>query len=117
MLQLLSELRHKVAIGYVGGSNMAKQQEQIGTGASGVDVTQLFDFCFAENGLTAYRMGEQLAGASFIGWIGEEKYKELVKWYADLPFLGTASRVLDAAISSAERQLKQRSCLDWTPWR
>lgn len=79
MLQLLSELRHKVAIGFVGGSNLAKQQEQLGTPE--VNVTTLFDFCFAENGLTAYRLGEQLASSSFIEWIGEEPYKKLVKWY------------------------------------
>jgi phosphomannomutase len=84
MLQLLSELRHKVAIGYVGGSNLVKQQEQIG---GPVDVTTLFDFCFSENGLTAYRMGKELASTSFIGWIGEDKYKQLVKWcvYALVP--------------------------------
>jgi len=40
----------------------------------------MFDFCFAENGLTAYRMGEELASSSFIGWIGEDKYKKLVKF-------------------------------------
>ena len=79
MLQLLSELRHKVAIGYVGGSDLVKQQEQLGTAE--VNVTSLFDFCFPENGLTAFRLGEKLASTSFIGWIGEEKYKALVKWY------------------------------------
>ena len=78
MLQLLSELRHKVAIGFVGGSNLVKQQEQLG---GPVDVITLFDFCFSENGLTAYRLGEELASTSFIGWIGEDKYKGLVKWY------------------------------------
>jgi phosphomannomutase len=78
MLTILSELRHKVAIGFVGGSNLPKQQEQLGT--NGVDVTSLFDFCFAENGLTAYRMGEPLASQTFIQWIGEEKYKKLVNW-------------------------------------
>ena len=78
MLQLLSELRHKVAIGFVGGSNLAKQQEQLAT--ADVNVTSLFDFCFAENGLTAYRLGEQQASQSFIGWIGQEKYNALAKW-------------------------------------
>lgn len=78
MLQLLSELRHKCAIGFVGGSNLVKQQEQLGGGQ--VDVTSLFDFCFAENGLTAIRMGEVLASQSFIAWIGEDQYKALVKW-------------------------------------
>jgi phosphomannomutase len=78
MLVLLSELRKKVAIGFVGGSDLAKQQEQIGT--STIPVTTLFDFCFAENGLTAYKMGVPLASHSFIKWIGEQKYKELVKF-------------------------------------
>lgn len=86
MLQLLSQLRHKVAIGYVGGSDLPKQQEQLGT--PDIPVTTLFDFCFPENGLTAFRMGVPLEFTSFIGWLGEEKYKRLVKfclWYiADL---------------------------------
>ncbi len=30
MLTLLEQLRQKVAIGFVGGSDLAKQQEQIG---------------------------------------------------------------------------------------
>jgi phosphomannomutase len=78
MLLLLSNLRKKVAIGFVGGSDLAKQQEQIGTAS--IPVTSLFDFCFAENGLTAYKMGVPLASHSFIKWIGEEKYKELVNF-------------------------------------
>lgn len=78
MLELLSALRHKVAIGFVGGSDLVKQQEQLGTAS--IPVTTLFDFCFAENGLTAYRMGVPLASHSFIAWIGEEKYKELTKF-------------------------------------
>lgn len=78
MLALLSQLRHKVAIGFVGGSDLAKQQEQIGT--SSINVTTLFDFCFAENGLTAYKLGVPLASHSFIEYIGEDRYKQLVKF-------------------------------------
>ena len=78
MLSLLSDLRQKCAIGYVGGSDMAKQQEQLGT--SDIPVTSLFDFCFAENGLTAYKLGKPLASHSFIKWLGEPRYKELVKF-------------------------------------
>ncbi|KAI9792065.1 MAG: Phosphomannomutase [Peltula sp. TS41687] len=78
MLALLSRLRSRVAIGYVGGSDLAKQQEQLGSAS--VPVTSLFDFCFAENGLTAFREGEVLASQSFIGWLGEEKYQRLVKF-------------------------------------
>lgn len=55
-----------------------KQQEQLGTPS--LSVTTLFDFCFAENGLTAYRMGEALPRHSFIQWIGEEKYQKLAKF-------------------------------------
>lgn len=78
MLLLLSQLRHKVAIGFVGGSDFKKQQEQLGTAS--IPVTSLFDFCFSENGLTAYRMGVPLASHSFIKWIGEDNYKKLVKF-------------------------------------
>lgn len=78
MLQLLSALRHKCAIGFVGGSDLVKQQEQLGTPA--ILVTSLFDFCFAENGLTAFRLGQQLASQSFVAWLGEERYKQLVNF-------------------------------------
>lgn len=78
MLALLSALRHKCAIGYVGGSDLIKQQEQLGT--PNINVVTLFDFCFSENGLTAYREGKLLAGNSFIQWLGEEKYQKLVNW-------------------------------------
>ena len=40
----------------------------------------MFDFCFAENGLTAYRQGEQLPSASFITYLGESRYKALVSF-------------------------------------
>lgn len=78
MLNLLARLRQKCAVGYVGGSDLVKQEEQIGT--PDVSVTTLFDFCFAENGLTAFKNGTPLASTSFIQWIGEEQYKELVSF-------------------------------------
>jgi phosphomannomutase len=78
MLTLLHALRQKMAIGYVGGSDLAKQQEQLGD--ADVPVTTLFDFCFPENGLTAFKLGVPLKSQSFIGWLGELKYKELVKF-------------------------------------
>lgn len=78
MLETLSRLRHKVAIGFVGGSDLAKQQEQLGSASD--PVTTLFDFCFSENGLHAFRLGEPLPSVSFIDWLGEEKYQQLVKF-------------------------------------
>lgn len=62
----------------VGGSDFSKQEEQLGSPS--VPVTDVFDFCFAENGLTAYRLGKKLDSTSFIGWLGEEKYQKLVKF-------------------------------------
>ncbi|CDS12638.1 Putative Phosphomannomutase [Lichtheimia ramosa] len=75
MLDTLAELRKKVVIGFVGGSDLSKQVEQLGA-----SVTQDFDYCFAENGLTAYRLGEQMASQSFIEWIGDEEYNKLVNF-------------------------------------
>ncbi|KAI5785131.1 eukaryotic phosphomannomutase [Pyronema domesticum] len=78
MLELLRELRKKVAIGFVGGSDLVKQQEQLGV--NGANVIDMFDFCFAENGLTAYRQGTALASNSFITWLGEDRYKPLANF-------------------------------------
>lgn len=79
ILDLLQALRAKCAIGFVGGSDLVKQEEQLGKPA-GVPVTTLFDFCFAENGLTAYKLGQPMASNSFIKWIGEDQYKELANF-------------------------------------
>ena len=67
MLALLSALRHKCAIGYVGGSNFVKQQEQLGTPS--IPVTGLFDFCFPENGLTVRIIPIVLSWGRGIPWI------------------------------------------------
>ncbi|SGZ50947.1 CIC11C00000002727 [Sungouiella intermedia] len=75
MKQTLEALRKKVVIGFVGGSDLSKQVEQLGP-----TVLQDFDYCFSENGLTAYKQGTELASQSFIQWIGDEKYNKLVKF-------------------------------------
>ncbi|KAF8498664.1 eukaryotic phosphomannomutase [Russula emetica] len=73
ILDLLNELRKKVVIGFVGGSDLVKITEA----AQFIDD---FDFAFAENGLTAYRLGKQLQSQSFIKYVGEERYKKLVNF-------------------------------------
>jgi hypothetical protein len=45
-----------------------------------ISVTEKFDYAFAENGLTAYKLGKQLSSQSFIKFLGEDKYKLLVKY-------------------------------------
>ncbi|KAI0160313.1 eukaryotic phosphomannomutase [Xylariaceae sp. FL1272] len=78
ILAALAALRKKAAIGYVGGSDLSKQQEQLGSADR--PVTSMFDFSFSENGLTAFKMGAELPSTSFIKWIGDEQYKELVNF-------------------------------------
>ncbi|PIS52997.1 phosphomannomutase [Candidozyma auris] len=75
MRETLKALRKKVVIGFVGGSDLSKQVEQLGE-----SVLQDFDYCFSENGLTAYKLGKELASQSFINWIGNDKYNKLVKF-------------------------------------
>jgi len=50
------------------------------TSAAGVPVIHEFDYSFAENGLTAYKLGNELPSQSFIGFLGEDRYKLLVKF-------------------------------------
>ncbi len=50
MLSFLQELRERVSVGIVGGSDLVKQKEQLGQ-----YVLSSFDYVFAENGLVAYR--------------------------------------------------------------
>ncbi|KAE9399860.1 eukaryotic phosphomannomutase [Gymnopus androsaceus JB14] len=78
MVSLLKDLRKKMAIGFVGGSNFVKISEQLSF--KGSNVVEDFDFGFAENGLIAYRMGKPLESQSFIKFLGEERYKPLVNF-------------------------------------
>jgi len=43
-------------------------------------VVDKFDYGFAENGLTAYKLGKQLPSQSFIKHVGEDEYKPLVNF-------------------------------------
>jgi len=78
MIALLQVIRKKVAIGVVGGSDLVKISEQLST--AGTNVISAFDYAFAENGLTAYKLGQPLPSQSFIKFIGEEKYKVLINF-------------------------------------
>lgn len=78
MLDLLKKVRAQAVIGFVGGSDLAKITEQLAI--YGQDVTGDFDYCFAENGLTAFKSGVPLPSQSFIGFLGEAKYQRLVRF-------------------------------------
>ncbi|KAJ1719628.1 Phosphomannomutase 1 [Coemansia erecta] len=83
MRQTLEDLRKKCVVGFVGGSDLPKQKEQLGA-----EALSMFDFCFSENGLTAFRQGVKLPENSFIQHLGESRYAALVnfclRYIADL---------------------------------
>ncbi|KAF8329546.1 eukaryotic phosphomannomutase [Cantharellus anzutake] len=78
VIKILQEVRKKVVIGFVGGSDLAKISEQLAV--DGKPVTENFDYAFAENGLTAYKSGKQLPSQSFISYLGNGRYKLLVNF-------------------------------------
>ncbi|XP_003739542.1 phosphomannomutase [Galendromus occidentalis] len=79
----LEALHEKVAIGLVGGSDLAKIQEQVGH-----DCVHKFDYVFSQNGLVAHKKGEHFHNQSFLEFIGEERLQALInfclKYIADL---------------------------------
>jgi len=75
MTEQLNALRKKITIGVVGGSDLAKQKEQLGD-----NVLQEFDYNFPENGLVAFKNGQLVKETSFKEHMGEEKIKKLVNF-------------------------------------
>lgn len=101
MIETLRDLRQKMVIGFVGGSDLVKIAEQLQVGdtngknfdfwnlkrlwilfkfLSSSIVIDEFDYAFSENGLTAFKSGKALPSQSFINFLGEEKYKPLVNF-------------------------------------
>jgi len=71
----LKEVRKVCPLGIVGGSDLAKQREQLGD-----DVLDNFDYVFSENGLVAYKGGNLIAKASLRTHLGDEKIKAFVNY-------------------------------------
>ncbi|KAF2071791.1 hypothetical protein CYY_006898 [Polysphondylium violaceum] len=75
MKQFLTESRGRVKLGVVGGSDLIKIEEQLGSSAKGD-----FDFLFAENGLIAFQNGNLLATQSIKQFLGEDRIKQFVNF-------------------------------------
>jgi phosphomannomutase len=111
MLETLQALRKRAVVGFVGGSDLIKITEQLtkdgGPGLSQPSscvinnnmITNIesivindYDYAFAEGGLTAFKLGQPLPSASFIKFLGEDKWKAMVKFVLhyiadlDLPY-------------------------------
>lgn len=75
MLEKLAELRKKVYVGVVGGSDFNKIKEQLGD-----DLFKNFDYIFSENGLVSYKNGELIYQGNMREYIGQYKFNELVSF-------------------------------------
>ena len=75
MMDFMKGLSKKVTVGIVGGSDLPKQEEQLGNG-----VTTLFPYNFSQNGLVAYKHGELLEVQTIAKYLGEDNVKRIVNW-------------------------------------
>ncbi|GBG31489.1 Phosphomannomutase [Hondaea fermentalgiana] len=79
----MKKLREHIVVGVVGGSDLVKQQEQLGA-----NVTDEYDYSFSENGLMGYKAGKLFHTQSFVEYLGEDKMKEflnfVLKYLADV---------------------------------
>ncbi|EFC47841.1 predicted protein [Naegleria gruberi] len=76
MYDTLMKLKQSgVAVGIVGGSDLAKQYEQMGE-----NILNDFDYVFSENGLVAYGSGKLIKVTSIKDYLGEDRIKEFVNY-------------------------------------
>lgn len=75
MKNFLTDLKGKALTGFVGGSDIAKQKEQLGD-----ECISLFKYCFPQNGLHFYKDGEEVSSESYIQEVGEKLHQEIVNY-------------------------------------
>jgi len=63
-----------LVIGFVGGSNLPKQHEQLG------DCMNYFNYWFPENGLVAYKNGVEFFTSDLMSFFTEDSLKELINF-------------------------------------
>jgi len=63
-----------IDIGFVGGSDLEKQKEQLGDAF----MEEIFTWKFSENGLVSYKNKEFIHETSIIDYLGESKYQMLI---------------------------------------
>lgn len=72
---IVKDLKAKVVVGIVGGSDLPKQKEQMGD-----DIVNEIDYSFSENGLVAYQDGLLIGKQSIQKHLGEENIKKIVNF-------------------------------------
>mmetsp|Transcript_18585 Transcript_18585/g.30310 ORF Transcript_18585/g.30310 Transcript_18585/m.30310 type:complete len:249 (-) Transcript_18585:934-1680(-) len=79
----MKKLKEHIVVGVVGGSDLEKQQEQVGE-----DVTDVYDYSFSQNGLVGYKDGKLIHTQSMVKLLGEDNLKAFInfvlKYLADV---------------------------------
>nr|GLL40647.1 phosphomannomutase-like [Ipomoea trifida] len=75
MLEFMRELRKVVTVGVVGGSDLIKISEQLGS-----SVINDYDYVFSENGLVAHHDGKLIGTQSLKSFLGDDKLKEFINF-------------------------------------
>jgi len=75
MMQFMKSLSEKITVGIVGGSDLPKQEEQLGEG-----IAKVFPYNFSQNGLVAYKNGELQEVQTIAKFLGEDNIKKIVNW-------------------------------------
>ena len=75
MKHFLQTLKKKVVVGIVGGSDLVKQQEQMGA-----NVVNEVNYSFSENGLVAYKDGALVGKKAINDHLGEANIKRIVNF-------------------------------------
>ncbi|XP_063824660.1 phosphomannomutase [Ostrinia nubilalis] len=73
---ILEQVKARVAVGLVSGSDYVKIVEQM----SGEQVTNQFDYVFCENGVMQYRNGELKSTQSILKHVGETRLQKLINF-------------------------------------
>eukprot|EP01082_Thalassiosira_pseudonana_P012855 g12099.t1 g12099 contig6:1214410-1215347(-) len=75
MMAFMHRLSEKITVGIVGGSDLPKQEEQLGEG-----IAKVFPYNFSQNGLVAYKNGELQEVQTIAKFLGEDNIKKIVNW-------------------------------------
>ncbi|CAJ0604157.1 unnamed protein product [Cylicocyclus nassatus] len=74
----LTNVRKRVPLAVVGGSDLAKIVEQLAD--SKEELLSRYDYVFSENGLVGFKGKEQFPGRTIQDFIGEEKLQKLINF-------------------------------------
>jgi len=75
MMDFMKKLSSKITVGIVGGSDLVKQEEQLGSG-----IVNIFPWNFSQNGLVSYKDGKLVEIQTISTFLGEDNIKRIVNW-------------------------------------